>query len=186
MTFAESRSRCARRRWLPSCGKAATACASSTWSSGGGRCVPASLRGGNRYRSDGSPDWLKFKSGGSGGETGCRRGWGELILDRSLARSLFANRFLGEFSRPNSSTSRASRVHVRPMSTKTSRTRALGARSANCWQSYERFLHIAAVSTAQSPSVGYLTHETRTRDSEIGSGRKRCGGTAFLGSTLLP
>ncbi len=97
------------------------------------------------------------QSGGSGGETGCGRGWGELILDRSLARSLFANRFLGEFSRLNSSTSRASRVHVRPMSTKTSRTRALGARSANCWQSYERFLHIAAVSTAQSPSVGYLT-----------------------------
>jgi hypothetical protein len=101
------------------------------------------------------------QSGGSGGETGCGRGWGELILDRSLAGSLFANRFLGEFSRLNSSTFRASRVHVRAMSTKTSRTRALGARSANCWQSYERFLHIA-------------------------SARKRCGGTAFLGSTLLP
>jgi hypothetical protein len=82
---------------------------------------------------------------------------GELILDRSLAASFFVNRFLGEFSRLNSSTSRASRVHVRAMSTKTSRTRALGARSANCWQSYERFLHIAGVSTAQSPSVGYPT-----------------------------
>jgi hypothetical protein len=82
---------------------------------------------------------------------------GELILDRSLAASLSVNRFLGEFSRLNSSTSRASRVHVRAMSTKTSRTRALGARSANCWQSYERFLHIAGVSTAQSPSVGYPT-----------------------------
>jgi hypothetical protein len=82
---------------------------------------------------------------------------GQLILDRSLAASLFVNRFRGEFSRLNSSTSRASRVHVRAMSTKTSRTRALGARSANCWQSYERFLHIAGVSTAQSPSVGYPT-----------------------------
>jgi hypothetical protein len=158
MTYAESRSRCARRRWLASCGKAATACASSTWSSGGGRCVPASLRGGNRATGLAVRRLAQIQqSGGSGGETGCGRGWGELILDRSLARSLFANRFLGEFSRPNSSTSRASRVHVRPMSTKTSRTRALGARSANCWQSYERFLHIAAVSTAQSPSVGYLT-----------------------------
>jgi superfamily I DNA and/or RNA helicase len=32
----------------------------------------------------------------------------ELILDRSLAGSLFAKRFLGEFSRLNSATSRAS------------------------------------------------------------------------------
>ena len=138
------------------------------------------------------------ESRGSGGETGSGRGLGELILDRSLAASLFANRFLGEFSRLNSSASRASRVHVRAMSSRTSRTRALGARSANCWQSYERFLHIAGVSTAQSPSVGYPTQnggagvggafpsETRTRDSEIGSARARCGGTAFLGSTLLP
>ena len=138
------------------------------------------------------------ESGGSGGETGSGRGLGELILERSLAVSLFANRFLGKFSRLNSSASRASRVHVRAMSSRTSRTRALGARSANCWQSYERFLHIAGVSTAQSPSVGYPTQnggagvggafpsETRTRDSEIGSARARCGGTAFLGSTLLP
>jgi hypothetical protein len=33
---------------------------------------------------------------------------------------------------------------------------------------------------------GDFPSETRTRDSEIGSARKRCGGTAFLGSTLLP
>jgi hypothetical protein len=123
------------------------------------------------------------ESGGSGGETGSGRGLGELILERSLAVSLFANRFLGKFSRLNSSASRASRVHVRAMSSRTSRTRALGARSANCWQSYERFLHIAGVSTAKSPSVGYPTQnggagvggafpsETRTRDSEIGSAR---------------
>ena len=97
------------------------------------------------------------ESRGSGGETGSGRGLGELILDRWLAASLFANRFLGEFSRLNSSTSRANRVHVRAMSIKTSRTRALGARSASCWQSYERFLHIAGVSTAQSPLVGYPT-----------------------------
>jgi hypothetical protein len=123
------------------------------------------------------------ESGGSGGETGSGRGLGQLILERSLAVSLFANRFLGKFSRLNSSASRASRVHVRAMSSRTSRTRALGARSANCWQSYERFLHIAGASTAQSPSVGYPTQnggagvggafpsETRTRDSEIGSAR---------------
>src|SRR5438045_2731763 len=86
------------------------------------------------------------ESRGSGGETGNGRGLGELILDRWLAASLFANRFLGEFSRLNSSTSRANRVHVRAMSIKTSRTRALGARSASCWQSYERFLHVAGVS----------------------------------------
>jgi hypothetical protein len=85
------------------------------------------------------------ESGGSGGEIGRGRGLGESILDRWLAALLFAKRFLGEFSRLNSSTSRASRVHVRAMSIKTSRTRALGARSANCWQSYERFLHIAGV-----------------------------------------
>ena len=32
---------------------------------------------------------------------------------------------------------------------------------------------------------GAFLSETRTRDSEIGSARARCGGTAFLGSTLL-
>ena len=107
-------------------------------------------------RSGRSPDGLEVqKSGGSGSEIGSGRGLGESILGRWLAASLFAKRFLGEFSRLNSSTSRASRVHVRAMSIKTSRIRALGARSANCWQSYDRFLHIAGVSTAQSPSVSH-------------------------------
>ena len=73
------------------------------------------------------------------------------------SRRFFANRLLGELSRLHSSASRASLVHVRAMSSRMSRTRALGARSANCWQSCERFLHIAGVSTAQSPSVGYPT-----------------------------
>ena len=49
----------------------------------------------------------------------------------SLAVSLFANRFLGKFSRLNSSASRASLVHVRAMSSRMSRTRGLEARSAN-------------------------------------------------------
>ena len=122
-------------------------------------------------RSSRSPD-------GSGGEAGSGRGLGEITLGRSLVASFFANRLLGELSRLRSSASRASLVHVRAMSSRTSRTRALGARSANCWQSYERFLHIAGVSTAQSPSVGYPTQnggagvggafpsETRTRDSK--------------------
>ena len=95
---------------------------------------------------------------GSGGETGSGRGLGELILDRWLAASLFANRFLGEFSRLNSSTSRASRVHVRAMSIKTSRTRAFGARSANCWQSYDRFLNIAGVSTGSPRRRSAVRH----------------------------
>jgi hypothetical protein len=37
-----------------------------------------------------------------------------------------------------------------------------------------------------SESSGAFPSETRTRDSEIGSARARCGGTPFLGSTLLP
>ena len=109
---------------------------------GGRRRVPARLQdgaGGDRLEAAGiALSIWPFaglaqvqESGGSGGEAGSGRGLGELILERSLAVSLFANRFLGKFSRLNSSASRASRVHVRAMSSRMSRTRGLEARSAN-------------------------------------------------------
>src|SRR3954471_15014204 len=88
------------------------------------------------------------ESGCSGGGAGSGRGLGEIIFGRSLVASFFANRLLGELSRLHSSASRASLVHVRDMSRRMSRTRWLGARSANHCQSYARFLNIAGVSTA--------------------------------------
>ena len=106
------------------------------------RRVPARLQngaGGNRLEAAGIALPVRAvaglaqvqESGGSGGETGSGRGLGELILERSLVASFFANRLLGELSRLHSSASRASLVHVRAMSSRISRTRGLEARSAN-------------------------------------------------------
>jgi hypothetical protein len=132
-------------------------------------------------------DGSSLRSGGSGGEAGSGRGLGEISLGRSLVASFFANRLLGELSRLHSSASRANLVHVRAMSSRMSRTRALGARSASFWQSYERFLNIAGVSTVSPPqrrsrngkregvAAGRLLFGTRTRNTELGSSHSAAG-----------
>jgi hypothetical protein len=115
-----------------------------------------SLAAGSARRSS---DWAEVQeSWGSGGEARGGRGLGDMTLRRFSVTSFFANRLLGEFSCLHSSASRASLVHVRAMSSRMSRTRALGARSANCWQSYDRFLNIAGVSTGSPRRRSAVRH----------------------------
>jgi hypothetical protein len=122
MTYAESRSRFARRRWP----------------------VLRKSRHGVRLNEQSRSGWDRaidlgvLRTGSSlrirrlqGGDAGSGRELGEITLGRSLVASFFANRLLGELSRLRSSASRASLVHVRAMSSRMSRTRGLEARSAN-------------------------------------------------------
>ena len=143
MTYAESRSRFARRRW-PVLRKSRHGVRLNEHLENPEGAVVfqhackmglegiVSKRLGSRYRSGRSTDRLKFKNPEAPAvmrESG--RGLGEITLGRSLVASFFANRLLGELSRLRSSASRASLVHVRAMSSRMSRTRGVEARSAN-------------------------------------------------------
>ena len=95
-----------QRRRCCRCGAPAGSAASSRCPAGISR-VPTGWRGSSRSGWDRATGLAVRRTSSNskirrlGAETGSGRGLGELILDRSLAGSLFANRFLGEFSRLN-------------------------------------------------------------------------------------
>ena len=95
-----------QRRRCCRCGAPAGSAASSRCPAGISR-VPTGWRGSSQSGWDRATGLAVRRTSSNskirrlGAETGSGRGLGELILDRSLAGSLFANRFLGEFSRLN-------------------------------------------------------------------------------------
>jgi hypothetical protein len=75
----------------------------------------------------------------------------------------FVKRVDGRFIWIHCSASSASRIHVRAMSIRISRTRAFGACAAIRWHSAARTLHLSAVSMAVPEGTPRIYFQTKPR-----------------------